>query len=260
MFQIGGTYAPTASGGDFNLASITTTVNQTGAANQVVRGVNINPTLTAVTTGFYGIEYIPSTQHFLWQASGTGVQSHLIGNLGIGTGTTSPAAKIQVVGNGATSGTYGLIVTNSGAATATASLVVRDDSRVGVGTNAPGAGLDVQNSFMAGNSVQYSGDITPTTIGANQNDYSPTGWSTCSVARLSASAAYDITGLTNGTDGRIAYLVNVGSFNITLKNASGSSSAANRFAIAADIVIVPDGGVTLIYDSTSSLWRCVGKN
>jgi len=260
VVDIGGTFAPTASGGSFQFLNLKTVVNQTGSADGIIRGIAIGPTLTAVTTGFYGIEYIPSTQHFLWQASGTGVQSHLIGNLGIGTGTTSPAAKIQVVGNGATSGTYGLIVTNSGAATATASLVVRDDSRVGVGTNAPGAGLDVQNSFMAGNSVQYSGDITPTTIGANQNDYSPTGWSTCSVARLSASAAYDITGLTNGTDGRIAYLVNVGSFNITLKNASGSSSAANRFAIAADIVIVPDGGVTLIYDSTSSLWRCVGKN
>jgi len=159
MFQIGGTYAPTASGGDFNLASITTTVNQTGAANQVVRGVNINPTLTAVTTGFYGIEYIPSTQHFLWQASGTGVESHLIGNLGIGTGTTSPAAKIQVVGNGATSGTYGLIVTNSGAATATASLVVRDDSRVGIGTNAPTEALDVTGNIKmntAGNKLKIA--------------------------------------------------------------------------------------------------------
>lgn len=103
-----------------------------------------------------------------------------------------------------------------------------------------------------------TGVITPTTLAANQNNYTPTGISTAAVVRLSASVAVDITGLVSSTSGRIIALCNVGSFNITLKDESASSTAANRFALTGDIVLTPDSGVVLQYDATSIRWRPFG--
>lgn len=104
-----------------------------------------------------------------------------------------------------------------------------------------------------------TGVITPTTLAASQNDYTPTGISTAAVVRLSASVAVDITGLVSSTSGRIIALCNVGSFNITLKDESVSSTAANRFAFTGDVVLTPDSGIVLQYDNTSTRWRTFGS-
>ncbi len=119
-----GSFAPTTSGGDFSIFNAEMTINQTGTANGVTRGLKIQPTLTAVTNVFRGVEYVPSTQVFLWQPSGTGVISHLIGDLGIGTGTTAPGAKLDIVGDGATSSTSAVIVKDS---SGNQHVKVRDD-------------------------------------------------------------------------------------------------------------------------------------
>ena len=100
-----------------------------------------------------------------------------------------------------------------------------------------------------------TGDISPTQLTANTNDWAPTNLATASVIRASTDAARDLTGLTGGSDGRIIILLNVGSFDLTLKDESASSTAANRFALDADKVMGADAGVILIYDSTSSRWR-----
>lgn len=144
MVNIFGTYAATAAGGDFSMFRLGSTFNISGSGNQIAYGLKITPTLTSIPSGFYGVEYVPTTNNFLDQPSGTGVVSHIVGNLGIGSGTTSPAGKLQIIGNGSTSSTYPLIVTNSTGTTSTAALTVRDDSRVGVGTNAPARKLHVE--------------------------------------------------------------------------------------------------------------------
>jgi hypothetical protein len=141
LVNVFGTYAPTTSGGDFSIFRLGSTINQTGAADQDVDGLRIVPTLTAVVTDFRGIHYVPSTQTFLWQPSGTSVRNHLIGNLGIGTGTGTPGGKVHIVGNGTTSGTYGLKVYD-GAGTPAIILVVRDDKRIGVLTASPAVTID----------------------------------------------------------------------------------------------------------------------
>lgn len=105
--------------------------------------------------------------------------------------------------------------------------------------------------------IAAAGDVTPTELAASQNNYNPTSLGTSNVLRLTAGAAYNITGLAGGSDGRLIFIYNAGSFTITLKDNSGSSSAANRFALSADIAIPTDEGVLLIYDGTASLWRCV---
>lgn len=108
--------------------------------------------------------------------------------------------------------------------------------------------------------VSFSGDITPSQITADQNDYNPSGLSTAAVLRLSSNAARAITGIQGGADGRILLIYNIGSFTITLKNASTSSSAANRFAVNADLAIKAGGGCALIYDSTASRWVVFGQS
>lgn len=120
------------------------------------------------------------------------------------------------------------------------------------GAQAIAAALDVQQA------ASFTGDISPSQITSNQNDYAPTGFSTASVLRLSTDASRDITGLAGGADGRVIYLYNVGSQNVVLKNESGSSTAANRFGFGADLTLTPSQGASIIYDSTSSRWRTIG--
>src|SRR5262245_23374625 len=62
--------------------------------------------------------------------------------------------------------------------------------------------------------LALTGDISPSQITSNQDDYNPTGLSTASTLRLSTDASRNITGLQGGADGRIITVVNVGSQNI----------------------------------------------
>jgi len=108
---------------------------------------------------------------------------------------------------------------------------------------------DIQESWL------LSGDISPAQITAQADDYNPTGLSTASVLRLDTDASRDITGLAGGANGRPVLIMNVGANDIVLKDESASSTAANRFALNADITIAPDQTVGLWYDGTSSRWR-----
>ncbi len=103
--------------------------------------------------------------------------------------------------------------------------------------------------------LELTGDISPTQITANQNDYNPTGLSTATVLRLSTDASRNITGISGGADGRLLALFNIGSFPVVLKTADTGSSAANRFDFDTDVTLQPDQGIILLYDSTDSRWR-----
>jgi hypothetical protein len=106
-----------------------------------------------------------------------------------------------------------------------------------------------------GGKIQFTTDISPTTISANENDYSPTDITTASVLRLSSDQSRNITGLTGGVDGRIIKILNVGSNNIVLKDEDANSTAANRFDLPNDITLSAGDGFEIIYDATSSRWR-----
>src|SRR3990167_2263510 len=113
-------------------------------------------------------------------------------------------------------------------------------------------------------SLFISSVLTPAQITANQNNYNPTGYGdTYSILRLASDAARNITGLlvpTAITDGKVVIIFNVGGFNITLVDESASSTAANRFALSAGIVIAPDDSAMLWYDITSLRWRLVSRS
>lgn len=100
------------------------------------------------------------------------------------------------------------------------------------------------------------GDISPTQITANQNDYNPSGLSLSSTLRLDSDADRTITGLQGGSDGRLIAIHNIGAFTITLTAEDAASAAGNRFANT--YYIRPKRGIILQYDTTSQRWRFFG--
>lgn len=95
-------------------------------------------------------------------------------------------------------------------------------------------------------------------LAANQNDYSPTGFATASILRLTPTADRTITGLAAPSSGRVIFLFNASTtYSVTLSDASVSSAAANRFDFGYTRVIPPRRGVILNYDATSQRWRDV---
>lgn len=139
-------------------------------------------------------------------------------------------------------------------------------------TPAAGGATDIANNPLCNQSAEWelvtsvstgaiawSGDITPPQITAAQHNYTPTGLSTASVLRLSTNATQDLTGIAGGLDGRWLVLVNVGSQSLTLRSESSSSTPANRFALTADITMLPNALVLLLYDITgpNPRWRAL---
>ena len=105
--------------------------------------------------------------------------------------------------------------------------------------------------------VYLTGSLSPTALSGAVNDYNPAGLSGASALFIDGGAsARNITGLAGGADGRILTITNNGATqNLTLVNASASSSASNRFDLSGDTVLPPKTSVALRYDSSSSRWR-----
>lgn len=95
---------------------------------------------------------------------------------------------------------------------------------------------------------------SPSQITSNQNDYTIADG--VQVLRLSTDASRDVTGITGGRKGRVLRIFNIGAQDLVLKNEAAGSTAANRIALGADLTIGAGEGAGLMYDSTSSRWRC----
>ena len=105
------------------------------------------------------------------------------------------------------------------------------------------------------NVVKSFTTISPTQITTNQNNYNP---GDTTVIRVTSDAARDITGLVAAmVDGTEKEIWNDGSFDITLKHASSSSTAANRFSCegSLDLVIGAGQGARLRYYNALSRWK-----
>lgn len=107
--------------------------------------------------------------------------------------------------------------------------------------------------------VQMTGIISPSSIGTNQDDYSPTGNAAASIIRQDLSASCTLTGLANGATGFLKTITNISSaYDLTLADdtISTASTAANRFKLGGyNVVLAPGQSIDLYYDNTSSRWR-----
>lgn len=145
-----GTYAPTSGTGTLNGLKITPTINQTGGANGITRGLFINPTLTAAAD-FRAIE----------TTVGNVILGSTSGNVGIGM---TPTAKLTIKAGGALSTDIALRVRNS--ADSADLMLVNGLGNVGIGTASPNRLLTIASSassIMSFNSSAYRN----TTIGSD---------------------------------------------------------------------------------------------
>jgi hypothetical protein len=99
--------------------------------------------------------------------------------------------------------------------------------------------------------------ISPSQITATQNNYSPTGWSTATLVRISGNSGFQkITGFASVTSGAgmQKVLYNVGSFCIYIAPEHTGSDAANRVSFQEEIIIWPGSSAQIFYDNTASRW------
>jgi len=128
--------------------------------------------------------------------------------------------------------------------------------------------LLISSKLQMNSAVVMSGFIYAS-VTATKDDYSPTGWQTCSILVLAPDANRTITGFaapTGSIEGTIRVIHNSdGAFNVTLSHADMASSANNRIlgANGANVVIRPYGSVTLMWLPESGglnlRWRMVSQ-
>jgi hypothetical protein len=107
--------------------------------------------------------------------------------------------------------------------------------------------------------VALAGVIAPPQLTGDEDDYAPSGLESTSVIRLSADAVRSISGLADGSEGRVLCLINAGAFAVILRDENPASSAANRFGFGRDLTLGAKQGALLIYDGNAARWRRIGE-
>ena len=195
-------------------------------------------------------------------------------NTYLGIGTESPSSALDVASGTITTGsngTPGSIILQSGngnngiqltapggMSSSTSLTLPSDDGNAGEVLTTDGDGNLSWES--AGSTVEYATN-SPTAYNANQNNVSLDLDNT--VFRLSSNTNVNFTGInaTGVSTGKMVILVNVGSFDIRIRNEDSNSSGPNRILTASGtIVLKTDGSVTLIYDGVTQRWRVIASN
>lgn len=112
---------------------------------------------------------------------------------------------------------------------------------------------------VVGTSLYFRGDLAPSALSADTDNWNPAGLDTAQTLRISSTDTVSLTGIQGGSDGRILYIFNIGETPITLKD-NTTSTSAYRFEFDADIELRAGQGVILRYDGTASKWRAAGSS
>jgi hypothetical protein len=126
---------------------------------------------------------------------------------------------------------------------------------VGVGTTTPQASLDVVGDIAT---RMASMSLT----NGNNNDVVISSDRRAVYRIVSPTAAFSITGMDGGVDGRTVTLINTTAFDMTLVNESTLSTDVNRILTSndEDVVVRSRGAVTLQYSPSELRWFVTGKS
>lgn len=106
------------------------------------------------------------------------------------------------------------------------------------------------------NNVLQLGTETITQFTSDQHNLSISANKT--LFRISSNGnGIDVTGIQAGEDGRLIIIVNVGSYNITLKDQDAGSSVGNRLVLGSgsNFSLAPNQNMTFVYDGVDGFWR-----
>jgi hypothetical protein len=155
----------------------------------------------------------------------------------IGIGKNSPAYTLDISGD---MNLIGALRVNSSAGTS--GQVLTADGSGGVSWSA----LPSANVFTS-NPITLSNASTNNDLNIGSGTF---------IKISGPTSAVTVTGLSGGVDGKMIVLYNTTGANMTIKNQSSSSLAANRVitGTGSDLVTTADGSVALIYDGSQSRW------
>jgi len=109
-----------------------------------------------------------------------------------------------------------------------------------------------------------SGYITTSPIGADQDNYSPTGWATATHIFLEGDngirAITSFAAPTAVTDAYEKTLINSGDYPLYIPSEHPDGTAANRVSGAYDFILYPFQTVKIWYDIVASRWRIIGDH
>ena len=253
--QAGTIRISSAGAATFTSATIATNTTITSTATTITGGLELSSGQDAHKSGSIGYVYTTSNSHPLGGSGSVVIQPRTdAGSRFVVIMDEQQRVGLKVddtavtIGDG--SSNIPLVIAAGG------SLKQDSTTRLDSSGNASVVGL------AASSYHRRTGVISPTALAADVNDWSPTGLSTCSRIRASASGGNrNITGIAAQPDGTVITISNVGTSNsLVLVNESASSSAANRFVAAAggNVTIRFGGSVNAIYDGTTARWRVRG--
>jgi hypothetical protein len=188
-------FAPTSGTGTFSIAFLESTINQTGGANGITRGLYVNPTLTAAAD-WRSIEWSNNTG---WGLYGAGTANNYLNGLLLLGSTTSSGEQLQVTGTAKITGavnignaTESVILANSstiatantltikssaantntmfdvrptGTANTLSGFILRDSETAATGSNVMLIGRG--NAALPEAGVSYLGNLVAGTVNAN---------------------------------------------------------------------------------------------
>ncbi|MGL4631411.1 MAG: hypothetical protein ACRCVT_09410 [Leadbetterella sp.] len=134
-------------------------------------------------------------------------------------------------------------------------MAISSAGNVGIGSITPTAKLDVNGDIV------LSKKLTLLVVSNSYNNMGRNGASIISTGTNSTSTVVSITGIADGVDGMMLYIMPTASHTIHLEHENTNSLSANRIITpnGGTYTLVSRGGVTLIYNDVDSRWHVIDK-
>ncbi len=124
--------------------------------------------------------------------------------------------------------------------------------KLGVSTQAPTTMLDINGDLALR-------DTTITLVNGANNDVFIGGYSFIRI--VGPTAAFTVSGLAGGVDGKVVILYNTTTQNMTIANDATSTSANRIYTLSgANVITTGTGSITMIYSTPDTRWIVIATN